>query len=77
MSFGPINAWAVFMELMNQVIKECLDMFVILFIDDILIYSKIDLEHEEHLWKVLTTLRDHKLYAKFSKCEFCYNKSLS
>ena len=70
MSFGLTNAPAVFMELMNQVFKECLDMFVIVFIDDILIYSRTDLEHEEHLRKVLTTLREHKLYAKFSKCEF-------
>ena len=70
MSFGLTNAPAVFMELMNRVFKECLDMFVIVFIDDILIYSRTDLEHEEHLRKVLTTLREHKLYAKFSKCEF-------
>ena len=70
MSFGLTNASVVFMELMNRVFKECLDMFVIAFIDDILIYSKTDLEHEEHLRKVLTTLREHKLYAKFSKCEF-------
>ena len=70
MSFGLTNAPAVFIELMNWVFKECLDMFVIVFIDDILIYSKTDLEHEEHLRKVLTTLREHKLYVKFSKCEF-------
>ena len=70
MSFGLTNAPAVFMKLINWVFKECLDMFVIVFIDDILIYSRIDLEHEEHLRKFLTTLREHKLYTKFSKCEF-------
>ena len=70
MSFGLTNAPAVFMVLMNWVFKECLYMFVIVFIDNILIYLKTDLEHEEHLRKVLTTLREHKLYAKFSKCEF-------
>ena len=59
MSFGLTNAPAMFMELMNRVFKECLDMFVIVFIDDILIYSKRDLEHEEHLRKVLTTLKEH------------------
>ena len=70
MSFGLTNAPAVFMELMNRVFKECLDSFVIVFIDDILIYSKTDLEHQEHLRKSLTILRENKLYAKFSKCEF-------
>ena len=70
MSFGLTNAPAVFMELMNQVFKECLDSFMIVFIDEILIYSKTDLEHQEHLHKALTILREDKLYAKFSKCEF-------
>ncbi|TYJ96909.1 pol protein [Cucumis melo var. makuwa] len=60
----------MFMDLMNRVFKEFLDTFVIVFIDDILIYSKMEAEHEEHLRMVLQTLRDNKLYAKFSKCEF-------
>ncbi|KAL0560668.1 hypothetical protein IC582_001078 [Cucumis melo] len=70
MSFGLTNAPAVFMDLMNRVFREFLDTFVIVFIDDILIYSKTETEHEEHLRMVLQTLRDNKLYAKFSKCEF-------
>ncbi|KAL0541166.1 hypothetical protein IC582_021205 [Cucumis melo] len=70
MSFGLTNALAVFMDLMNGVFREFLDTFVIVFIDDILIYSKTEAEHEEHLRMVLQTLRDNKLYAKFSKCEF-------
>ncbi|KAL0549712.1 hypothetical protein IC582_014199 [Cucumis melo] len=70
MSFGLTNAPAVFMDLMNRVFREFLDTFVIVFIDDILIYSKTEAEHEGHLRMVLQTLRDNKLYAKFSKCEF-------
>ncbi|KAL0556835.1 hypothetical protein IC582_005352 [Cucumis melo] len=70
MSFGLTNAPTVFMDLMNRVFREFLDTFVIVFIDDILIYSKTEVEHEEHLRTVLQTLRDNKLYAKFSKCEF-------
>ncbi|KAL4028418.1 hypothetical protein IC575_011615 [Cucumis melo] len=70
MSFGLTNASVVFMDLMNRVFREFLDTFVIVFIDDILIYSKTEAEHEEHLRIVLQTLRDNKLYAKFSKCEF-------
>ncbi|KAL0551618.1 hypothetical protein IC582_010707 [Cucumis melo] len=70
MSFGLTNAPAVFMDLMNRVFREFLDTFVIVFIDDILIYSKTEAEHEEHLRMVLQTLRDNKLYAKFSKCKF-------
>ncbi|KAL0553855.1 hypothetical protein IC582_007759 [Cucumis melo] len=70
MSFGLTNAPIVFMDLMNRVFREFLDTFVIVFIDDILIYSKTEAEHEEHLRIVLQTLRDNKLYAKFSKCEF-------
>ncbi|KAA0040695.1 pol protein [Cucumis melo var. makuwa] len=70
MSFGLTNAPAVFMDLMNRVFREFLDTFVIVFIDDILIYSKTEAEHEEHLRMVLQTLWDNKLYAKFSKCEF-------
>ncbi|KAL0537684.1 hypothetical protein IC582_026668 [Cucumis melo] len=70
MSFGLTNAPAMFMDLMNRVFREFLDTFVIVFIDDILIYSKTEAKHEEHLRMVLQTLRDNKLYAKFSKCEF-------
>ena len=70
MSFGLTNAPAVFMDLMNRVFKDFLGTFVIAFIDDILVYSKTEAEHEEHLHKVLETLRVNKLYAKFSKCEF-------
>ncbi|KAL0541291.1 hypothetical protein IC582_021333 [Cucumis melo] len=70
MSFGLTNAPTVFMDLMNKVFKGFLDSFVIVFIDDILIYSKTTAEHEEHLHQVLETLRANKLYAKFSKCEF-------
>ncbi|KAA0060217.1 ty3-gypsy retrotransposon protein [Cucumis melo var. makuwa] len=70
MSFGLTNAPAVFMDLMNRVFREFLHTFMIVFIDDILIYSKTEVEHEEHLRMVLQTLRENKLYAKFSKCEF-------
>ncbi|KAA0045473.1 hypothetical protein IC582_016184 [Cucumis melo] len=70
MSFGLTNASVVFMDMMNRMFKDFLDTFVIVFIDDILVYSKIEAEHEEHLHKVLETLRTNKLYAKFSKCEF-------
>nr|GEZ95931.1 putative reverse transcriptase domain-containing protein [Tanacetum cinerariifolium] len=61
---------AVFMDLMNQIFHEFLDKFVIIFIDDILVFSKSKEEHEDHLRTVLQTLRQEKLYAKFSKCEF-------
>ena len=70
MPFGLTNTPATFMDLMNRVFKEFLDRFVIVFIDDILIYSKTQGEHERHLRTVLQTLKKHKLYAKFSKCEF-------
>ncbi|KAL0534301.1 hypothetical protein IC582_028590 [Cucumis melo] len=70
MSFGLTNAPALFMDLMNTVSKDFLYTFVIVFIDDILVYSKIETEHEEHLHQVLKTLRANKLYAKISKCEF-------
>ncbi|WVZ63455.1 hypothetical protein U9M48_013086 [Paspalum notatum var. saurae] len=70
MSFGLTNAPAYFMNLMNKVFMEYLDKFVVVFIDDILIYSKTEEEHEEHLRLVLQKLRGHKLYAKLSKCEF-------
>ncbi|KAA0059961.1 pol protein [Cucumis melo var. makuwa] len=74
MSFGLTNAPAVFMDLVNRVFKDFLDSFVIIFIDDILIYSKTKAEHEEHLRQVLETLRANRLYAKFSKCEFWLKK---
>ncbi|KAA0047082.1 pol protein [Cucumis melo var. makuwa] len=74
MSFGLTNAPAVFIDLMNRVFKDFLDTFVIVFIDDILIYFKTEAEHEEHLHRVLETLRANKLYAKFSKCEFWLKK---
>jgi hypothetical protein len=70
MSFGLTNAPAHFMYLMNSVFIPKLDKFVVVFIDDILVYSKSEEEHVEHLRVVLTRLRDHQLYAKFSKCEF-------
>ena len=70
MSFGLTNAPAVFMDLMNRVFRPYLDRFIIVFIDDILVYSRSELEHERHLGLVLQTLRQHQLYAKFRKCEF-------
>jgi hypothetical protein len=70
MSFGLTNAPAYFINLMNKVFMEYLDKFVVVFIDDILIYSKNDSEHEEHLRMVLQKLRDNQLYAKFTKCDF-------
>ena len=70
MSFGLTNAPAAFMSLMNGIFKPYLDLFVIVFIDDILVYSKSKKEHEEHLRIVLKMLREKKSYAKFSKCEF-------
>nr|XP_009801148.1 PREDICTED: uncharacterized protein LOC104246933 [Nicotiana sylvestris] len=70
MSFGLTNVPPAFMDLMNRVFKPFLDEFVIVFIDDILIYSRSEVEHADHLRAVLQTLQDYRLYAKFSKCEF-------
>ena len=70
MPFGLTNAPAVFMDLMNQLFRPYLDTFVVIFIDDILIYSPSEEAHAEHLRIVLSILRKNKLYAKFSKCEF-------
>ena len=70
MSFGLTNAPAHFMYLMNSVFMPELDKFVVVFIDDILVYSENEEDHVEHLRVVLTRLREHQLYAKFSKCEF-------
>ncbi|GKE48722.1 putative reverse transcriptase domain-containing protein [Tanacetum coccineum] len=67
---GTGNAPAVFMDLMNRVCKPYLDKFVIVFIDDIIIYSKHKQEYEEHLKLILELLKKEELYAKFSKCEF-------
>ena len=72
MSFGLTNAAATFMDLMNKMFKQYLDLFVIVFIDDILIYSRSEEEHASHLRSVLQTLNDHQLFAKFSKCEFWF-----
>ncbi|WVZ65378.1 hypothetical protein U9M48_014752 [Paspalum notatum var. saurae] len=69
MPFGLTNAPAYFMNLMNKIFMDGLDKYVIVFIDDILVYSKTIEEHEEHLRKVPEKLRSHRLYAKFGKCE--------
>jgi hypothetical protein len=76
MSFGLTNAPAYFMYLMNSVFMDYLDTFVVVFIDDILVYSQNEQEHEEHLRKVLQRLRDYQLYAKLSKCEFWISEVL-
>jgi hypothetical protein len=70
MSFGLTNAPTYFMYLMNKVFMEYLEKFVMVFINDILVYSRSEDEHEEHLRLVLQKLREHRLYAKLSKCEF-------
>jgi hypothetical protein len=70
MSFGLTNASAYFMYLMNKVFMEYLDKFVVVFIDDILVYSRSEEEHEEHLCLALQKLRQNRLYTKLSKCEF-------
>ena len=73
-SFGLTNAPVYFMYLMNSVFMLKLNKFMVLFIDDILIYFENEADHAEHLRVVLSRLREHKLYAKFSKCEFWLSK---
>ena len=70
MPFGLTNAPAAFMDILHRVFHPYLDWFVVVFMDDILIYSETEEDHEDYLRVVLQTLRDHQLYAKFSKCEF-------
>ena len=74
MSFGLTNAPAAFMDLMNRVFRPYVDQFVVVFIDDILMYSKDQENHDTHLQVVLETLRKERLYAKLSKCEFWLRK---
>ena len=70
MPFGLMNASVAFMDLMHRVFQPYLDQFVVVFVDDILSYSRTKEEHEDHLRVVLQVLIDHQLYAKFRKCEF-------
>ena len=70
MPFGLTNAPAAFMDLMNRVFRPCLDQFVVVFIDDILVYSKDAQEHEHHLRTILQTLKENQLFAKLRKCDF-------
>ena len=70
MPFGLINASATFMDLMNRVFRPYLDQFVVVFIDNILVYSRDEQEHKQHLKIVLQTLREKRLYAKLSNCDF-------
>jgi hypothetical protein len=76
MSFGLMNARVFFMNLMNSVFMDYLNKFVVVFIDDILIYSQSEEEHADHLRMVLQRLREHQLYAKLSKCEFWIDEVL-
>ena len=70
MPFRLTNAPVTFMDLMNRVFRDYLDKFLIVFIDDILVYSKNEQEHEDHVSLVLQRLRENRLYAKFDKCKF-------
>ena len=74
MPFGLTNAPNIFICLMNNVMHKYLDKFVVLFIDYILIYSKTEEEHKEHLKIVLQELREHQIFAKFNKCDFFKDK---
>lgn len=71
MPFGLANAHAYFVDLMNRVVKDQLNKFVLMFMDDILIFSRSEEEHKTHLRIVLEILRKYKLTTKFSKCDFC------
>ena len=70
MPFALTNTPTAFMDLMHRVFQPYLDQFVVVFVDEILIYSQSEREHQDYLRIVLQLLRDHRLYAKFSKCEF-------
>ena len=74
MPFGLTNAPTSFMDLINRIFRKQLDKFVIVFINDILIYSRNQEEHDENLRLTLQILKEHQLYAKFSKCEFWLSK---
>ena len=74
MPFGLTNASAAFIDLMHKVFQPYLDQFVVVFVDNILIYSQSEDKHEDHLLIVLQALRDHQLYAKFRKCEFWFTE---
>ena len=74
MPFGLTNTLTTFMDLMHRVFQTYLDQFVVVFVDDILIYSQSEEEHEDHSRVILWILRDHQLYAKFSKCEFWFTE---
>ena len=74
MPFGLTNALTTFMDLMHRVFQPYLDQFVVVFVDEILIYSQSKEEHEDHLEIILQALKDHKSYSKFSKCEFWLTK---
>ena len=74
MPFGLTNAPVAFMDLMHRIFQPYLYQFIMVFVDDILIYSQSEEEHEDHLRVLLQLMRDHQLYAKFSKCEFWFTE---
>jgi hypothetical protein len=71
MPFGLTNAPATFQSLMNDIFRDMLDVCVVIYLDDILVYSKNEEDHEKHVRQVLQRLREHQLYARSSKCTFC------